>query len=192
MKVESLFFECMECGNFEELPECEQLRFLERHAFICNYEIRLTVAEKLGNMKPREEVFSILKRMIWDKDELVAAEAIDSLGAKGDASCLYALKRRLRCSRSKIVKGYAAIAIAEICARSRSVPDETLNELVDIIAKEKDRWLLQNYYCAMYIVGQREYLGKLLAGQYDKDYRIRAVTKSMLKDFVQDNGLDCD
>lgn len=187
MKVESLFYESMENGDFEKLPENEQLSFLERHALGYNYEIRLTVAEKLGIIKPREEALSILKRMIWDKNELVAAEAMDSLGAKGDASCLNALKRRLRCSRSKIVNGYAAIAIAEIYARSRCVRDETPNELVDIISKEKDRWLLQNYYCAMYIIGRREYLGKLLVGQYDKDYRIRAVTKSLLKDFIQDN-----
>ncbi len=168
----------MALADAERLSD-KEFGIVDQAAHSGDSELRLAAAEVLGIVEPADRNLSLLKKLSHDADELSASEACDSLGAKGDMSCLPDLIRELG-SRMYLVRGYAACAYAEIARRENAVSDEVIAPIEQRLGSEKIEWVRIGLYFAMLMLGRREYLGRLLDGLNDGDYRVRSAAANDL------------
>ena len=66
----------------------------------------------------------ILKNLMNDKDELVRANACDSLGSFSSAELINLMKDHIQKDKSSLVRGYAALSLVDI---SQKLADRTHN-----------------------------------------------------------------
>lgn len=176
--------------RIEELMDCTSLTdtqflMLKRYSHSWNTDVRVAVAQVLGYISITKANQDLLLRLTRDWSKMVYMEAYKSLKMAGDLYCLPMLDKRLN-SRSYIVRGYASEAVAEICVRCHGNISNYLNIIEKKMHHERNRWTQQMYYCSLYMLGADEYLYNLLNGLTSKDYRIRAITISLLKEHLSD------
>lgn len=174
-----------EVKNNKEISD-KQLSFLMRKSHSISREIRLRIAEVLGIVNPTNKSIVILQRLLNDRDEIVAAEACDSLGYVGKEDNIRLLIGKLN-SDSEIVRGYAATSIAKICSRANAKSNIAIAFIKERCLTEHSAWVLQNFYYSLYLLGEKQMLDKLIAGYRTGNYYVKKATVEMLKDSIDNN-----
>lgn len=180
-----MFKKTIESLKTSRVISARQLNYLARKSYAHNRDVRLGTAEILGIVSPTKEGAAILQRLLNDDDEIIAAEACDSLSYAGDESCIESLIDKLN-SKSEMVRGYAATAIAQICTRTKCKIKESSDAIESCCVKEQSAWVQQNYFYSLYMLGQKQLLEKLIAGYSSDSYHVRKATIEMLKNCIED------
>lgn len=179
MRFERTIEEIKKSNAISEKQMCLLIRW--SHSFSRN--VRLRIAEVLGMVNPSIKGISILQRLLNDHDEVVAAEACDSLSYVGNEDCIKFLIEKLH-SKSEIVRGYAATAIAMICSKENAESESAIEVISECCSTEKSAWVLQSFYYSLYLLGEEQMLDKLIAGYSKGDYYVKKATVEMLKDSI--------
>ena len=129
----------------------------------------------------------ILKNLMNDKDELVRANACDSLGSFSSAELINLMKDHIQKDKSSLVRGYAALSLVDI---SQKLADRTHNVRIYLdkfYRKEKVKWVKYNYSKALYLLSNDfEYYELLVSGIDDIRYRNRCLVANLLGSLVVD------
>lgn len=166
------------CGK--STPESDDLDFIWSLCESRDPELRLRAAEALGIIPSCDKNIELLKRLAADRDELVCAEAMDSIAVKGDFSCLDVLKRGAD-SDSSMIRGYSCSSSAELCRRTGQAGDSTVNWLKSLLFTEEDEWVKTNIYGGLALLGRKEYLEVLRERLESEDFYIQSTAGSLLE-----------
>lgn len=139
-----------------------------------DYEVRMRSAEALGSSRrSKRAVAALLLTLDQDVDELVRAEAADSLGAIGDSRAARGLKRALG-DRSRLVRMYAASSLGEVgnrrdCAviRNRLYIERRADVRVGLLT-------------ALHMLGDDAALARMLKSIDHPDYHVRCVVANAI------------
>ena len=151
-------------------------------------EIRSRVAELLVfvDSKLAEK---ILVRLLDDKDELVRVNACDSLCNSDSLEVINLLKNKMLKDKSALVRGYAALSIADIATKINSDFHE-LNEFFRYVhSKEKTQWVKINFYKVLYMLGDNSYLNILISELNNRLYRNRCAAVHILSELVSNQNI---
>lgn len=148
-------------------------------------DIRYLVADVLcGDTSPDSE--QILCRLLNDSDEVVRANACDSLYRSCSAHVLERLKE-LAVSDSYLVRGYAVASIGNIMT-TLSNPDNCLTFLKAAYTHEASAWVKLDYCEIFYCLGDEASLTPILKALEKKNYKIRCKAINILKNLINDNN----
>lgn len=136
-------------------------------------EVRMRSAEALGVLVRRVAPASLIRALEIDTDELVRAEAADSLGAIRDQRAALALRRALN-DRSWLVRGYAASALGEL-GNTRNAAFVRSR-----LAKERRAEVRVGLFMALYCLGDQAALAKLLNLLHHSRYHVRCAVANDL------------
>ena len=132
-------------------------------------EVRLRSVEALGRLQAGKIARApLIHALEADTDELVRAEAADSLGAIRDRRAGVALRRALS-DRSRLVRAYAASALGELGNR----PDAAF--IRKRLAIERRHEVRVGLFSALYRLGDNGALSKLLSLIRHSDYHVRSA-----------------
>ena len=145
-------------------------------------EVRSQCAETLA-LIPCEESESILVSLLDDADNLVRANACDSL--KFSHSKLIVKKLIFMLSdTSYLVRGYATLTIADILANISE--GQFSGEVVQLFknneATEKSDWVKIAIYRSLVMLGENEYFIPFLNMLHSSDYRNRIFVLNIIDD----------
>lgn len=146
-------------------------------------EVRSKVAEVLV-ISNSSEAEKILVKLLKDKDELVRVNACDSLCNSNSKEVIKLLMDRAKRDKSTLVRGYAALSIADIVIRINSNRDELVRFFENCIAIEKVTWVKINFYKVLYYLGQKARIKDLLKELDDRLYRNRSATVNILAELI--------
>lgn len=151
-------------------------------------EVRLKVAEVLVYSESLEAE-KILTRLLKDKTVLVRVNACDSLCNSKSLEVLNLLKNRISKDRSSLVRGYAALSIADIVATIK-YDIKGLNIFFNhSLENEKSSWLKIIYYKVLYMFGDEAYLYILINELKNKLYRNRLATINILDEICSEKNI---
>ena len=144
-----------------------------------DWRVRMAAAENLGIVGGTEDTVKVLKRMINDVNPMVRAQAIASMGERGDTSCIEPLKKKAR-SKNYIIRGYSGAAAASIARREGECGEELKGWLSSLIEDEESEWVRVNHRMSLFMLGDRDSLPKLMEGLKSADTRVVKATASCL------------
>lgn len=148
-----------------------------------NEELRSRVAEVLVlSNSPKAE--KILINLLNDEDEIVRVNACDSLGISDSLEVLELLKERTLRDKSSMVRGYAALSIADVATRINYNLKDLANFLINILKKERVTWVKISYYNALYVLGEKNYLKLLINELNNRLYRNRCSVVNSLYNII--------
>lgn len=172
--------------NKEEISR-EDLLILKELSYDKDDEIRSRVAESImdSNNDLAEE---ILFRLVNDRDCLVRANACDSLCNNKSFETLELLKNRVLKDRYSLVRGYAALSIADIIVRNGYDSGEYIEFFSFRIKKEKVIWVKICIYRSLCLIGDRDFLKLFLSELNNRQYRNRSLVVNLLPDIISDEN----
>lgn len=198
MSDEFLKFDLKNKDSFEKIEMIEKLeslksftsddyRFLDYVSNDEDYEVRLKVAEIL--VKTNDvEAEKILLKLLKDKDELVRVNACDSLCNSASEEVISHLKDRISKDRSSLVKGYAILSLVDIIVRTNKDLVLSRDFFKNMLRMQKVQWVRINIYKALYILGDEEYLEKLIEELNNRYYRNRCAVVNILSELIVDSN----
>ncbi|HEX2953144.1 MAG TPA: HEAT repeat domain-containing protein [Bacillota bacterium] len=151
-------------------------------------EIRWTVAEALMEF---DDIHAeqILNSLVIDENETVRVCACESLRYGRTKETIRLLKERLIIDKSSLVRGYAALSLADIVREDPSLPDfELVPFLKERINKEKNAGVKISIYKSLYNLGEREYLDLLLHEINNREYRNRCAVVNLVSDSISEEN----
>ena len=151
-------------------------------------EIRCCACTVLARF-PSEESEQILLARLTDTDDMVRVCACDSLAFSHSESTLHALKRAAK-DKAYLVRGYAALSIADVQKNLASPTENTVNFLENRLAFEKSKWVKIMIYSALISLGCGRYQEELTSFVNDRLYRNRCAALSRIKDLICAGKLD--
>lgn len=135
-------------------------------------EVRQLVAELLAKDRtPRGE--DVLIDLLRDEDELVRAEACDSLNYYKGTKVLAAIMFSLKDDESEIVRSYALLSYWDVSINSEMPLDSIACTLSELFDSEKSLQVKLNYAGLLYLCGNLDMLDYLLQGLDNADHYIR-------------------
>lgn len=141
-------------------------------------EVRFRSAEALGLLlSGKSRVPLALLAATRDRTELVRIAAVEAIGRARVASARPVLWAALS-DRSPLVRRFAAIAIGQFAS-----PRDT-EKLIRRMRTERSSTAKTGYYEALYRLGRREYLEKMLELVNHRDYRIRCAVANSVADLA--------
>lgn len=149
--------------------------------------IRADAAEILVN-SGSPEAEKILIRLLQDKNGLVRTCACESLYYSNSLEVVNLLVDILNKDKTELVRGYAAISIANILINTNKVDGKYINFFESMLKKEKLKWVKINIFQALYTLGKSEYLYKILDELKNKHYIKRALVSNLVVDDVTDDN----
>ncbi len=155
-------------------------------------EIRRLVAELL------ERDFSgkgedILIKLSDDPDELVRAEACDSLCHSTKTDVLSKLLILAQRDKSEIVRSYALLSYWDVYANingSKGKTEELVHVFQKMIGFENSEHVKIICYTSLYLCGRTEFLRLIVKGLGNKDYHIRNLAADSIKKICSDSNID--
>lgn len=146
--------------------------------------IRRELAEKLANVQS-EKVSIVLKFLAHDVNELVRAEAYDSLSFYSDKNIEKFLRKSIQCEKSKIARNYAIIAWFDVLTNQNK---KVLSYIKKKRKKEKKEICQMSWsYCYYALTGNK--IKDFLKFLNSKDYHVQCATLNMIyyeKIYVKD------
>ena len=157
---------------------------LELYAKHENWEIRNAVAIILAQTDQKQGE-KILLKLVDDTDELIRANACDSLGSYSSESVTKVLKKKA-VNDLQLVRGYAVLSLGNIAFRKK---DEDIHSFLKSASKkEKSIWVKINYYYNLCILGEIEYVYEIIREIDNKFYKNRYLAIQSLLDLYKDHG----
>lgn len=129
-----------------------------------------------------------LVRLLDDEDELVRADACDSLSFSNSEKVLNLLMEVLESEKVDLVRGYAVSSIAHILANMKNTDKKYLNYFLDKLSSEQEIFVQLNIYMALYLLGEKEFLYKLLEELDNTNFKVRSLVVNLLKEVVCHNN----
>lgn len=167
--------------NKSEFSE-DELNILYKFSSDENSNIRSYVARILVDFT-EEKGENILIKLTNDKDELVRAEACDSL-KESKSKCTYdLLANKARFDNDEIVRGYSINSLGEISLRL-GLEKDTIDFLKTYLLKEESVFIKINIFNALYILGNKEYLKEMIEILDTQIYQNRCAIINCLKEIV--------
>ena len=178
----------------------DYLSSLEKHENIIDYnllksisndinsEIRSYCAEVLA-LYPSKNSERILLGLLNDPDDLVRANACDSLYFSDNVRILEALKMKLD-DRNFLVRGYATLSIAEVCLAisNPEIQGKTVSLLEDKLAQENDTWVKISILRSLILLGQKKYWPFFLETIHSDNYQYRNFALNLLQEMNIDEN----
>lgn len=165
----------------ESYPYDDSFSILSQLAQDKNAEIRNRVAQILANFHSLQSE-NILIKFLSDSDELIRANACDSLLFSSNYSIMERLKKVIK-SDVTLVRGYAILTMSDIAINTHKV-DEAIAFFQQILQKEKSPWIQLCCYEGLYKLGIHSYYNKILEQINNRYYRNRCATLNSLKRLV--------
>ena len=156
------FFLKMESRNdIYQGQDIDQLRRLSNSKIP---DVRIRVAELLCTCE-QDFAEQILFNMTFDKDELVRAHAVDSLGVGSQIGSLERLRSLMETDKSWLVRFYAVLSYVDVYSNVYDLnlkKNELVTELEALLNKEKEKHVKISYYEVLYCLENRRYIDELL------------------------------
>lgn len=147
-----------------------------------NSDIRITTAEVLA-LFPSDFSKKLLLKLVDDKNYLVRTNACDSISFCGDKNALLKLIKKLK-DRHYLVRGYAALSLADVQINIGEPYTAALNNLQQILTVENDNWVKVCIYRSIIILGDKTVLEKYLSLYENGDYHVKRLFLSLLNDVM--------
>lgn len=162
-------------GNYE-------LGILNTLSYDQDDEVRSSVAEIIDFDSALAQ--EILFRLADDEDYLVRTNACDSLRNNKSPSALEVLKTKVIKDKSSLVRGYAALSMADIIVNNDYKKQEFIGFFSDRLKKEKIVWVKICIYRSLYLMGCQEFLDSILTELDNRAYRNRCLVTHILADIL--------
>ena len=170
----------------------EEFSIIRSFSRSTDWRVRMAAAENLGIVTGAERNVKLLKRLANDVNPMVRAQAIASMGERGDESCLALLKKKTR-SKNYIIRGYAGTAAASIVRRADGERDELVSCLNGLIEGESSDWVKVNHFLSLFILGERDALPRLMEGLKSGDARVVKAAASCIDRCIElDPSIEAD
>ena len=124
---------------------------------------------------------NVLLKMLGDRAALVRASVCEGLSFSKSKDTLKALVKATT-DRSRLVRGYAVLSIADIQRNIGGSPRSTLSLLHSLYGKEHSLWVKSAYGYAFLTLGEKEGLSLLTAGLTARRYDERCFAANLLAD----------
>lgn len=151
-------------------------------------EIRCRACEVLASF-PSAKSEQILLAGMTDRNDMVRACACDSLAFSCSESTLYKLMQAVK-DKAYLVRGYAALSIADVQKNLGGHSERTINFLADRLTFEKSNWVKIMVYSALLSLGCGEYQEELTNFINDRLYRNRCAALSRIKELICAGKID--
>lgn len=152
-------------------------------------EIRAYVAELLV-LGIGHESEKVLIDMCMDDDELVRVNACDSLSAFATVDVYHNLVNCALNDKSILVRNYALLSLTDII-NSVDVDKNKIKNLFLDVSKNKEVAVLAACFKGLYILGEKEYLEKLLDLVATPNYQDKCAVINTLGDILTIENNDC-
>lgn len=137
-------------------------------------EERMNAVRAMGVLLIGKTASEALFKALRDKDELVRIETAEALGIIGDRHALPVLWNALN-DRSPLVRRYSAIAIGNLGVKADAA------RLSMKYRQDRSSISRVGYLQALYVLGKRDALQRLLYLLEHRDYRIRCAAAHALE-----------
>ena len=173
--------------KIEELREKEILssndkKLLWRSAFNLNSEVRVNVAETLA-LFPSCFSKHLLLMLANDRNDLVRANACDSLSSCGEKVVLIKLCKRTN-DKYYLVRGYAALSLADVQINIGEPYTIGLECLRTKLNTEMDDWVKVCIYRSIILLGDKSVLNDYLILFKFGDYYVKNMFLFLANDFM--------
>ncbi|GIV17877.1 MAG: hypothetical protein KatS3mg022_3312 [Armatimonadota bacterium] len=147
---------------------------------------RCDAVEALGQY-PRPSVLRALHHvLLFDPSDLVRCTAAEQIGYAGNPSSLPFLLAALA-DTSWLVRGWAASAIGDIgMAQYRTLNIKRILE--EVLCYENHAFVLLNVTYALYQLGEKQYLPRIIAFLSHRSYRVRCAAANILSEIIEDDN----
>ncbi|NMC57458.1 MAG: HEAT repeat domain-containing protein [Eubacteriaceae bacterium] len=161
----------------------EDLLILDKYSHSKSSMIRNRVAE-LCAYSNKDNIKSILLRLINDNDNIVRAEAFDSITiAFPNKEIAEILKNKVVNEKDAIARSYAILSWIDVALMlSNNVKSEDINFLENQIKSENDNHCILSYCYGLYLFGKDEYFDKICSFLDSTDYQLRCAVINRLRD----------
>lgn len=136
--------------------------------------IRTCALEKIADLEVKsEEVKKVFLKALFDKNSLVRATVVESIGLLNLKEFSNDLERCLS-DKDPLVRAYAAFALGQLkSAKSTSLLEEKLS-------KEKSSRVRLRFYASLYLLGKNNYIRKVFRLLKSRDFVVRSAAVSLL------------
>ena len=166
----------------------EDLDLLAELSNDSDVDIRYLVAEALCKFN-NKDAEKILLKLLEDEDDLVRVNACDSLCVSTNADVIDILKKYAVDDKYFLVRGYAVLCITDICINIELLHDRNLNKFFkNSLMLENYIWVKIAYYRAIYLMGETQYLERIIKELNNKEYRIRCLVVNTLLDVASETN----
>ena len=169
-----------------EESECimeQDIKKLELLSDDSDEEVRARVAELLV-FSDSDIAEKILIKLLEGSDELVRVNACDSLCNSASLEVLNMLKDKVLRDKSSLVRGYAALSVADIAIKLNCNIEELSEFFEYALKKEKVNWVKFNFYKVLYMLGNKSYLHMLIKELNNRQYRNRCAVVNILSELL--------
>lgn len=171
--------------SMEEMDELSDEDWVKINVLIhdSDPEIRMRASE-LFPLFPSDKSEKALLSLLDDGDYLVRSSVCDSLSFSSSPDTRDRLTRLTKDKRF-LVRGYAALSIADIELRIGQNPEETIEFLKSFYQKESSEWVKIAIARSLYLLGEYSYGDILLSAINSRYYKNRCFVISLLKELVE-------
>ncbi len=132
-----------------------------------DHMVRYTAAEAVGRLGLREAI-PVLVGLLGDADEMVRLCAVEALGDLKPSEARQETMERLRSDRSRLVRGYAAWALAA------AIGPAAVPVLRERLLQERNQWANTWIAVTLYNLGEGDMLRVILRRLRCKDHGVRS------------------
>lgn len=165
-------------GDEAVLPSMDQIRQLAGSEEEMD---RVDAAYYLVDAGSDREARELLKVLAADPSQAVRVDAIDSLSARADASCLPIFEGALH-DPDYLVRGYGATGFAELYKKLGL--DAAKGIAILRACNESDEWAQISFWYGEALLGAQEALPKILGAVSSSDYSCQCAALRSLEDLL--------
>ena len=188
MDVESIFNELVKIDEKLVFTD-EDVAFLIEHSANEDAENRGFIAELLINVKTEESKDTLL-RLTTDESWIVRASAYDSLSVFDDEKVAEYLKERIKKEKRTTAKSYAIMSLGDILKRINRKTKQDISFLKENEEKEKSTGVKLACYYSLYLLGEKEYIHKIIKEMDNRMYTLRCACINTLMEIVDKENKD--
>ncbi|GBC96149.1 hypothetical protein HRbin16_01950 [bacterium HR16] len=146
---------------------------------------RCDAVEALGQYPHPRVLLTLHHVLLFDPSDLVRCTAAEQIGYAGNPSSLPFLLAALA-DTFWLVRGWAASAIGDIgVAQYRTLNIKHILE--DVLRYESHAFVLLNVTYALYQLGEKQYLPRIVAFLSPRSYRVRCAAANVLSEVIDNN-----
>lgn len=171
----------------KEFWDDEDIALLDKYSYSKSSIIRSRVAE-LCAYNNKDNIKNTLLRLINDKDNIVRAEAFDSISiAFPNIETAVILKNKIAKEKDKIARSYAILSWIDVAlSMSNNGKEENIIFLENQMKTENDNHCILSSCYGLYLFGKNEYFNKICSFLDSTDYQLRCAVINRLRDIKND------
>ena len=167
----------------------DDVTLLDKLSHDPDYEVRMSVADKLISADPQAAEQTLL-RLIIDPSNLVRASAYDSISQSSNIEVYNTLIRRFPHEKNKIAESYTLMAIVDVALNLSLDKDQVVAFLQEALKNETAPNAKACIYRGLCLMGKSAFLSDLLGLLASEDYHARCATVNRLEEVICDENRD--